>query len=129
VKIVLGATTLADITATPRSFATFAAMGLEGDIQEEKLYEAAAEWIKPRGNVNGLVTFSVACSYATVDAAIDALKAHLALVNTQASLVITPRPGGHSLTFAGAIVKSVEREEWGGVRIKVRFNVRVTTLA
>ena len=127
-KITFNSIVLADIAATPRVFSTVERLGNRGAIQDDLLFEDDFLTSIPRGNVAGQFVCVTTCSYASVNAAITAWKAAYDLILTKASLVWLPRPAGNYLTFANAILESVEDVEWQGVHLKIRYTFKVTTM-
>ena len=94
--------------------------------QVTPLFRAAAPARFMRGNVSGQVVFAAWSSFATVALAAAYLKAELARLNGAGSLVLTF--GVTTVTFAGATLRQVAREEWDGVFVRVRYTFGITTI-
>lgn len=122
--------TLADDTAAPKLAGVIEAIGAQDIVQIEPLYGGANPAKFPRGNVGGQFVFTSACSYASYNAAVDALKTAYGLLDDQGTLVFTPTGAGvpHTLTMANAILHSVQVVRWTGVRLELRYTFEITTI-
>jgi len=126
VKVTLGATTLADDTATPRLAGVIEQLGGQAVVQVEPLYGQADMAVFPRGNISGRFVFRVFCSYASYATALTAWAAAYARLNTQDTLVLTWFTG-NTLTMLGAVCTNVERTKLDGVGLEVRYTFTITT--
>ena len=128
-KIVFGSTTLVDDTASPRIAGVIERLGFRALVQTETLYGAANEIDFPRGNVGGELVFTAGCSFASYSAAADAFKAACGLVNGQGTVVVTPATGADTLTLANAVLDNVERADWQGIWLNLRYTFKITTIS
>lgn len=95
--------------------------------QVEQLFGAVAAAQFPRGNVAGELAFVAAKSHADYATALTFFQAEYARLNGQGSLVLTQ--GSATLTFAGAVLRGVERlPAQEGLRWHVRYRFGITTI-
>ena len=123
-----GPTTLADIAATPKVTAVVESWGGQALVQSEPLYGGPNVVKFPRGNVGGQFIFTAGCSFADRDTAAAAFATAYALLNTQGSLTVKPTGGSPTITMANAILHDLQRVEWEGVWLKLRYTFEITTV-
>lgn len=125
-KITIGATVLCDDAASPKNRGVIEQFGAQSGVQEEDVYNSDFKFLAPLGNVAGEFVFSEFTSYATLADAAAAYAAATALLNIQDTVVLIY--GSATLTMANALLYKVERVEWGGVGLRLRYGIKYTTL-
>jgi hypothetical protein len=98
--------------------------------QIESLAGGATLAVFPRGNVGGQFVFRSSKSYATYHETFAQFLAEYSRLNQQGSLVLTE--GAVALTFAGAILRGVERlfdAHHSGARMGIRYTFAITTIS
>ncbi len=118
--------TLVNDTASPKITGVIESIGGQDILQKEPLYGSASPALFARGNISGHFAFSAGCSFASYALAAAALKTAYALIDSQGSCVLNY--GGTTLTFPNAILQSVQRVEWQGVRLVLRYTFEITSI-
>jgi hypothetical protein len=125
--ITFNGTTLVDDTDSPKITGQIERIGGEAAVQSEPLYNADNPANFARKNVRGQFVFTSGCSYADFAGVAAAFAALYALLLTTGDLVLTY--GAAELTFASAKFRSLDRTEWTGVRLGLRYVFEITTVA
>ena len=113
----LTAVTLVDDAS--RLFGQVYALGGQAREQVTPLFRGANPARFMRGNVQGQCVFSAWRSFESVAAAAAHLYAQYGLLNLQGLLALTF--DGTALNMPGATLRVVEREEWNGRFLRVRY--------
>lgn len=130
-KITFDGQTLADpqsVTAVHGLNAVIEQWGAQSTVQTEKRYGQNTEVDFPRGNIGGDFVFTVTGSYGSYAGPVQAFAAAIALLNIQATLMITFPDDETTATMANAICRDVHRVMLNGHSVQIRYSFKITTI-
>lgn len=127
--IVFGSNTLCDDTASPKIAGVIEQLGGQAVVQIEDVYNSGLQVKRSQGNVGGQFVFTASCSYASYDAATTAWLTAYGLLDATDDVVVTPvHTSDVTMTMAGAILRQVQRVQWDGKWLAIRYTFEITSI-